>query len=38
MLGALWENTREEWAKRGNDPRRPVFILVCKNTQLANVV
>ncbi len=29
MLGALWENTREEWAKRGNDPRPPVFILVC---------
>src|SRR5438093_105741 len=38
MLGALWENTREEWIKRGNDPRPPVFILVCKNTQLANVV
>ncbi len=38
MLGALWENTREEWSRLGNDPRPPVFILVCKNTQLANVV
>lgn len=33
-----WDATREEWTKRGNDPRPPVFILVCKNTQLANVV
>ncbi|MEK7676849.1 MAG: DEAD/DEAH box helicase family protein [Verrucomicrobiota bacterium] len=38
MLGALWDATREEWTKRGTDPRPPVFILVCKNTQLANVV
>jgi len=38
MLGALWDSTREEWAKRGNEQRPPVFILVCKNTQLANVV
>lgn len=38
MLGALWDAMREEWTKRGNDPRPPVFILVCKNTQLANIV
>jgi type III restriction enzyme len=38
MLGGLWEKTREEWSKNGNDPRPPVFILVCKNTQLANVI
>jgi type III restriction enzyme len=39
MLGALWEKTREEWGQhRREDRRPPVFILVCKNTQLANVV
>jgi type III restriction enzyme len=39
MLGGLWEKEREEWEKKGGaDPRPPVFILVCKNTQLAKVV
>lgn len=38
MLGGLWEDTGKEWADRGTDVRPPVFILVCKNTQLANVV
>jgi type III restriction enzyme len=39
MLGGLWEREREEWEKAGGaDPRPPVFILVCKNTQLAKVV
>ena len=38
MLGGLWEKEREEWAKAGADPRPPVFILVCKTTQLAKVV
>ncbi|MBI4661071.1 MAG: DEAD/DEAH box helicase family protein, partial [Verrucomicrobia bacterium] len=38
MLGGLWEKTRDEWTQRGNDPRLPVFIFVCKNTQLANVL
>ena len=32
MLGGLWEKLREEWAANGDDPRPPVFILVCKNT------
>jgi type III restriction enzyme len=39
MLGGLWEEKRAEWEKTaGTDPRPPVFILVCKNTQLAKVV
>lgn len=38
MLGGLWEKEREEWAKAGTDPRPPVFILVCKTTQLAKVI
>jgi type III restriction enzyme len=38
MLGGLWEKDREEWAKDGTDPRPPVFILVCKNTQIARVI
>ncbi len=39
MLGGLWEEARQEWLKRpGEDHRPPVFILVCKNTQIAQVV
>lgn len=38
MLGGLWEKEREEWAKDRDDPRPPVFILVCKNTQIAKVL
>ena len=38
MLGALWEKESEEWAVNRDDPRRPVFILVCKNTQIAKVL
>ena len=37
VLG-LWEKQREEWAKQDNEKRSPVFILVCKNTQLAKVI
>jgi type III restriction enzyme len=37
MLAGLWEEVREAWAKN-SEPRPPVFILVCKNTALANVV
>ena len=37
MLAGLWEAEREQWRKNG-EPRPPVFILVCKNTALANVV
>ncbi len=38
MLGGLWEKEREEWATLDHDPRPPVFILVCKNTQIARVI
>jgi type III restriction enzyme len=37
MLAGLWEAELAEW-KRNGEPRPPVFILVCKNTALANVV
>lgn len=37
MLAALWEKELNESAK-GADRRPPVFILVCKNTQIARVV
>jgi type III restriction enzyme len=38
MLGELWEDTRKEWEKSPEDPRPPVFIIVCKNTKIAKVV
>lgn len=38
MLGGLWEETRRAWEQDPEETRPPVFILVCKNTQLANVV
>jgi type III restriction enzyme len=38
MLGGLWEKEAEEWKAKGDDPRPPVFILVCKNTQIARVI
>jgi type III restriction enzyme len=37
MLGGLWEELRLEWEK-GDDPRPPVFIIVCKNTKIAKVI
>ncbi len=37
MLGGLWESTIAEWS-RGNEPRPPVFILVCKNTAIGKLV
>jgi type III restriction enzyme len=37
MLAGLWEAEFAQWQKNG-EPRPPVFILVCKNTALANVV
>jgi len=36
MLGD-WEQTLEQW-KEGEDPRPPVFIVVCKNIRIAKVV
>ncbi len=38
MLGGLWEKEREEWSQDPEDTRPPVFILVCKNTQIAKVL
>ncbi len=38
MLGGLWEKDRAEWATQREDPRPPVFILVCKNTKIAKVM
>jgi type III restriction enzyme len=37
MLAGLWEELKAEWSK-GDDPRPPVFILVCKNTKIAKVI
>jgi type III restriction enzyme len=37
MLAGLWEAELKAWQKNG-EPRPPVFILVCKNTALANVI
>ena len=37
MLAGLWEAERDSWEQNG-ESRPPVFILVCKNTALANVV
>jgi type III restriction enzyme len=38
MLAGLWEEMRLEWEQAKDDPRPPVFILVCKNTKIAKVV
>ena len=38
MLAGLWEKECDEWAKVSADKRPPVFILVCKNTQIARVI
>ena len=38
MLGGLWEELRTIWEQQKDDPRPPVFIIVCKNTAIAKVV
>jgi type III restriction enzyme len=38
MLGGLWEDKCREWEANADDPRPPVFIIVCKNTRIAKVV
>jgi type III restriction enzyme len=38
MLAGLWEQQLEEWRLQNEDPRPPVFIVVCKNTQIAKVI
>jgi type III restriction enzyme len=38
MLAGLWEELRLEWERTREDPRSPVFIIVCKDTELARLV
>ena len=38
MLGGLWGQLQKEWELTKDDPRPPVFIIVCKNTAIAKVV
>lgn len=38
MLAGLWQELRAEWEAHKDDPRPPVFILVCKNTRIAKVI
>jgi len=39
MLAAMWDELRAEWERdRQDDPRPPVFIIVCKNTRIADVI
>ncbi len=38
MLAAYWDELRKEWETHKDDPRPPVFILVCKNTRIARVL
>jgi len=38
MLGGLWQRMWTDWRESGHEERPPVFILVCKNTGLANVI
>lgn len=38
MLAGLWDEERRKWLEKPDDPRPPVFILVCKNTRIAKVI
>ncbi|MBI3457151.1 MAG: DEAD/DEAH box helicase family protein [Candidatus Rokubacteria bacterium] len=38
MLGGLWEELRADWEQRRDEPRPPVFIIVCKTTAIAKIV
>ena len=38
MLAAYWDQMRQEWEGHADDPRPPVFILVCKNTKIAKTL
>ena len=38
MLAGLWEQERQKWIHELKETRSPVFIIVCKNTQIARVV
>ena len=38
LLGGQWDETRQVWKGNEDDDRPPVFILVCKNTKIAQVI
>jgi len=38
ILGEQWQTELDKWQQTGDDPRPPVFILVCKNTRIAKAV
>ena len=39
MLGGLWDEERRRWlVERSDDPRPPVYIIICKTTRIAKVV
>jgi len=38
ILGGEWEKDLADSQTKGDDPRPPVFILVCKNTKIARVI
>jgi len=38
MLAGKWEEEFEHWEKNKEEPRPPVFIIVCKNTRIAKVM
>lgn len=38
ILGGQWEEIRQEWAENHDDKRTPVFIIVCKNTNIAKCI
>lgn len=38
MLAGLWEELRREWEQVPGETRPPVFIIVCKNIKIANVI
>ncbi|MFH1010019.1 MAG: type III restriction endonuclease subunit R [bacterium] len=38
MLAGLWDEMRREWEQHREDPRPPVYILVCKNTKIAKII
>jgi type III restriction enzyme len=39
MLAGLWDQMRKDWLReRPADTRPPVFIIVCKNTKIADVI
>ena len=38
MLAGMWEEQHRQWEREREDPRPPVFIIVCKNTRVAKVI